>query len=655
MQESPEEPYLDYYFDSESDLTAQFEVDSEVVVHSNQKIRMNVELNSPYPEKTIFRFVIPYGWEPISLQKKFCTIDSSIDGYIRETGSQLMLEYILKESSGKGSYITFSYNSTQEKSTAGDIAYYDAVYCAIDVKRPDEKIFRRIAKQEIKIKPGKTEFFLVKLPMVFSNNPVDLEIVALDKYGNRDIYFNETLQLDCEPSLECPNTAKLEEGHAKIERAVKFKNVQIAKKTSNRKLFKENLGYDAFPEFKELHKNIGKIYIKYKNIKAVSNPIIRDRDIKSQLYWGDIHIHTREFSDGMGTGNDAYHYAKNYSLLDFAAIADHVNQRYNDWMEGRKNINLPFSRKVWENIVNLAKIWSDETFQAIPAYEWSGRIAYVNMLRNSNLGYDAVSDKIIYFPLESAEDAPLVDYISEDGCFQHQLYQRLANFPCEIVSHTPMSYPMGTYWKEVDNRKEKVVEIYSMHGSSEKYGDGYRPLINHRKTGSVQWALAYGLKLGFVAGGDDHYTHPGCPIRQYKMRNLDTILRYRPGITGIFADQLDSKSLLNSMHKRNCYATTGERMWIKLKIEDALMGQEIKIEQEPIINVTVCGTNKIECVELIKNGSVICVRVPEFDRITFATKDENLGIGHKAYYYVRVTQFDGERGWSSPVWVERVQ
>jgi len=566
-----------------------------------------------------------------------------------------MLEYILKESMEEGSYIEFSYNQSEEKPTAGDIAYLDPLYCAVDVRKPNENIFRRIAIKEIQMKAAEAEFFLVKAPMIYLGEPMDLEIVALDKFGNRDNDFNANVDLKCEACLICPERVEMKNGYAKLNKAIKFRDDILAKETSKRKLLKENLGYDAFPEYKELRKNIGKIYVKYNGIKGVSNPIVREIDIDSNLFWGDLHIHTREFSDGMGTGNDAYNYAKNYSFLDFAALADHVNQRYNDWMEGRENKNLLFNREVWQRIVDLAEKWSDENFQAIPAYEWSGRIAYVNMLKNSNFGYEAISDKVVYFPMENAENAPIVDYISEDGCFQHQLYKTLKGMDYEIISHTSMSYPMGTYWKEVDNNQEKVVEIYSMHGSSEEYGGGYRPLINDRKSGSIRWALEYGLKLGFVAGGDDHYTHPGCPVSQYKMRNLDTILRYRPGITGIFAEELSSKALLSNINKRNCYASTGERIWIKLKINSALMGEEIEIDEIPMIIVTVCGTNKVENVELIKNGAIICVRVPEYDRIKFAFKDEHLYIGHKAYYYVRVTQFDGERAWSSPIWVNRIK
>jgi len=135
------------------------------------------------------------------------------------------------------------------------------------------------------------------------------------------------------------------------------------------------------------------------------------------------------------------------------------------------------------------------------------------------------------FPLESAKNAPLVDYSSKEGCFQHQLYDAIKDEDCAIISHTPISYVMGTSWTEVDNEMEKVVEIYSS------------PLVNNKKNGSVIWALNKGFKLGFIGGGDDHYSHPGCPVKQYKMKNLVPILRYRPGIAAIFSDKLPKEVL----------------------------------------------------------------------------------------------------------------
>ncbi|MBD3227595.1 MAG: hypothetical protein GF329_05340 [Candidatus Lokiarchaeota archaeon] len=87
-------------------------------------------------------------------------------------------------------------------------------------------------------------------------------------------------------------------------------------------------------------------------------------------------------------------------------------------MEGRKIGSYKYTKQDWNLLINLCKEFTSDSFIAIPAYEWSGRLVYTKSFLNQECHYEAISDKIILFPLENAIDAPLVDYISKDGCFQ---------------------------------------------------------------------------------------------------------------------------------------------------------------------------------------------------------------------------------------------
>ena len=645
--------YFDYRtrLDNVNDIT--FDIDEKIVVSSKTPIKIIFKAKKEYPRRTLFRFVIPYGWEPINLKSEICAIESSVKGKIKATNSLLMLVYILNDSMSIGDTIEFHYNKLKKVNSAGDVAYIDEVYFALDVKLPKEKVFDRIGIKKISMISEKASFFLIKIPTIYRGKLMDVEIVALDKFGNRDYDFNGEVEIQGDNCLEFPKKAIMRKGYVLIKQALKFKEaIQPNSKIS--RLLRYNPGFTLYPVSSEILSNIGKLYVSDRKLTGTSNPIVWDVDISGQVYWGDTHIHTREFSDGMGTGTDAFHYAKNVVLHDFAALGDHLNQRNNTFMEGRKDILYPYNKAIWKSLIDLCAEWTDEKFSAIPGYEWSGRNFYVTFATKLKSPFEAIADKVMLFPFESAKDAPLVDYSSKEGCFQHQLYDALKGVDCAVISHTPISFMMGTSWTEVDNEMEKVVEIYSSHGSSESMKGNYRPLVNNKKKGSVIWALNNGFKLGFIGGGDDHYSHPGCPIRQYRMKNIVPILRYRPGIAAIFSDQLDSKNLINNINQRNCYATTGERMWLKIKIDSALMGQDVDVSSLPVIILTVCGTKKLESVELIKNGTVIAIRVPTYDRIKFAFEDKDLKKGDKAYYYVRATQFDGERGWSSPIWVEFV-
>ena len=642
--------YFDYRvrLDNVNDIT--FDIDEKIVVDSKTPIKIILKAKKEYPSRTLFRFVIPYGWEPINLKNEFCSVESSVKGKIKATKSLLMVVYILHDPMSIGDSIEFNYNKLKKVNTAGDVAYIDEVYFALDVKLPKEKVFNRIGLKRISMISEEAYFFLIKIPTIYRGKPVDVEIVALDKFGNRDYNFNGEVEIQGDNCLDFPNEATLRKGYVLIEQALKFKE-EIQPNSRITRLLRYNTGFTLYPVSSEILSNIGKLYVSNRKLIGTSNPIVWDEDISSQVYWGDTHIHTREFSDGMGTGTDSFYYAKNVVLHDFAALGDHLNQRSNTFMEGRKGISYPYNKTIWESLINLCVKWTDKKFTAIPAYEWSGRNYCVTNATKTKSPYESISDKVMLFPLDSAKDAPLVDYYSKEGCFQHQLYEALKNVECTIISHTPISYVMGTSWTEVNDNLENVVEIYSSHGSSESMKGNFRPLVNNKEKGSVIWALNNGFRLGFIGGGDDHYSHPGCPVRQYKMKNLVPILRYKPGIAAIFSDKLDSKNLIQSLNQRKCYATTGERMWLKIKIDSALMGQIIEVNKSPVIIVTVCGTNKLESVELLKNGKVVAIRVPTNDRVKFAYEDTDLKKGNNAYYYIRATQFDGERGWTSPIWV----
>ncbi|MFW9949017.1 MAG: hypothetical protein ACFFKA_02690, partial [Candidatus Thorarchaeota archaeon] len=333
--------YLDYRENLNEKFDIEFEVNSEYIVNSKASIKITFTSKREYPRRTLFRFVIPYGWEPINLKNNFCSIKSSVNGKVKTTHSSITLGYTTLEPMKHGDYIQFNYNDTNSVKTAGEMAYLDKVYCALDIKPPKEKLYSRIGIKKISMISGKANSFLIKIPMIYHDKPVDIEIVALDKYGNKDNSFNEVVNISGDECLEYPKTAKLEKGYIKIKQKLKFKSSKV--KTSKiATLMQFNTGYSQFPVVPELNSTIGKLYVTYTSISGASNPIVWDEDIENEVYWGDTHIHTREFSDGIGTGKDAFYYAKNVVLHDFAALGDHLNQRNNEFMEGRTNVSYPF-------------------------------------------------------------------------------------------------------------------------------------------------------------------------------------------------------------------------------------------------------------------------------------------------------------------------
>ncbi|MHA1671107.1 MAG: hypothetical protein ACTSV5_11115, partial [Promethearchaeota archaeon] len=102
--------YLDYRvrLDNVNDIT--FDIDEKIVVNSKTSIKIILKAKKEYPRRTLFRFVIPYGWEPINLKNNFCSIESSVKGKVKATKSLLMVVYILHDPMIIGDTIEFNYN-----------------------------------------------------------------------------------------------------------------------------------------------------------------------------------------------------------------------------------------------------------------------------------------------------------------------------------------------------------------------------------------------------------------------------------------------------------------------------------------------------------------------------------------------------------------
>ena len=79
--------------------------------------------------------------------------------------------------------------------------------------------------------------------------------------------------------------------------------------------------------------------------EARSNPVIvRDQATDSQIYWGDLHTHTR-YSDGRGTPAEMFDFGQRYAALDFCAISDHAfitnDQMWENIQQATKSFHQP--------------------------------------------------------------------------------------------------------------------------------------------------------------------------------------------------------------------------------------------------------------------------------------------------------------------------
>jgi len=339
---------------------------------------------------------------------------------------------------------------------------------------------------------------------------------------------------------------------------------------------------------------------------------------KYNLYWGDIHSHS-VFSDGLGLPEELLTFARDVAQLDFAAITDH------------DDIGPYLSSEEWR-----------ATRTAITEFNAPGRFV-------TFLGYEyrsGLADMNVYFP---GDDGTVMCGKEERWDHPSKLNPQLAELGGMIIPHQHF----GADWRGLDPNIYRVMEIYSQHGCSEYPGCPREiPYLRRQlqksslgnKNATFQEVLAMGAKLGATAGSDSHSGRPG-------LSNWTRVTRtYRGGLTAVFAAEKTREDIWQALVQRHCYATTGPRIYLEFSINGHPMGSEIRARDREL-SIFCIGVNSLSAIEVIRNNETIHSKSVSSHHCDFTLTDTPQQ--SEDYYYVRVTQTDGEMAWSSPVWVAR--
>ena len=219
-----------------------------------------------------------------------------------------------------------------------------------------------------------------------------------------------------------------------------------------------------------------------------------------------------------------------------------------------------------------------------------------------------------------------------------------------------------TRFDKIDPIKERGVEIHSNHGRYEYYmNEPFRPRKGMVKGDDVQWILARGHRLAFIAASDDHSGRPGTS-----------------DLTGVYAPELTRRAIYDAIRNRRTFGSTRYRINLEFCMGEYMMGDDVRVgKDDPLFtsrpfHARVFGTDKLKVVEIVRNGKVVHAVEPDgntaeikfddtdpLDRVALGT--EMSGNPPTTYYYLRVLQEpEGDekakkraRGmaWSSPIYV----
>jgi len=294
-----------------------------------------------------------------------------------------------------------------------------------------------------------------------------------------------------------------------------------------------------------------------------TNPIrIHSEPPAMRVFWGDLHSGQTEFGCGAGTPEEHYAVGRDAAALQF--ITHQANDHYvtlEDWAHFRE-VTEDF-HEPGRYVTFLGCEWSP------PTHDGGDRnVIYrcdePRMRRSGRFFTETEPDP--------EPDLPVAPAFHEAMRGEQVLLNlHVGGRPTNLDWHAPEIEPL--------------FEIHSTHGTSEWF---------------VHDALSRGYKTGITAGTDGVMTRPGADHPGSGMqRNL------RSGLTAVYTPELTRDALWEAFQKRRCYATTGERILLRVDVDEHPMGDEFSTTENPLIRLSVEGTAAIESIDLFCGTEIL--------------------------------------------------
>jgi hypothetical protein len=355
------------------------------------------------------------------------------------------------------------------------------------------------------------------------------------------------------------------------------------------------------------------------------------------LYFGQLHSHTT-YSDGSGSLDDALDYINKISKsdnVDFAAFTDHSNY-FDTKTEVNpeaslydKNLMTAGSQKLWNEykgkIADFNASSTNRGVIALGGYEmtWSSGPGHINtwntegiVSRNNETLNNKTNDagmKAYYALLSKEEGADSVSQFNHPG----KTFGTFSDF---------------AYWDPIIDSRITLVEVGNGEGAIG--AGGYFP--------SYQYYTMALDKGWHVAPTNNQDNHKGKWGNANDARDV------------IITDNFTEQGIYDALKDRRVYATEDKNLEITYTVNDELMGSIIDEVPESLdLKVTLSDADDIiQKAEVIVNSG----RVVHTWDVNAQSKELNVNLKPDySYYYIRVTEKDGDLAVTAPVWVGKTK
>ena len=355
-----------------------------------------------------------------------------------------------------------------------------------------------------------------------------------------------------------------------------------------------------------------------------------------QLYFGQLHSHT-QYSDGAGSLDAALDYVKNLpesANVQFVAFTDHSN--YFDTTgaanpEGAlydMSLASASSQETWNSYRSSVAAFNEAnagSLVALAGFEmtWSGGPGHINTFNtpgivsrnNSTLNNktDYAGMRAYYALLSQQEGADSLSQFNHPG-------------------NTFGTFGDFAFWDPVIDSRMYMVE--AGNGEGQIGAGGYYPSYEY-----YTMALDKGWHLAPTNNQDNHKGRWG---NANDARDV------------ILTDDFSEEGIYDALRAMRMYATEDKNLEIGYTVNGMLLGSSLtEVPEKLNIHVTVNdpdASDTITKVEVIVNSGKTAYTWD--DPAVLATGDLSVTLDPDySYYYIRVTQGDGDLAVTAPVWV----